>query len=46
MVYLKMASFLDMLDINLEGRGLFWKYLQIIHCIKEVVAVIQDINVN
>lgn len=27
---------------NLEGRGHFWKYLQIRHCIKEVVPVGQD----
>lgn len=27
---------------NLEGRGHFWKYLQIRHCIKKVVPVGQD----
>lgn len=29
-------------NFNLEGRGHFWKYLQIRHCIKEVVPVGRD----
>lgn len=41
-----MAPFSHMSDLrknsSLEGRGHFWKYLQVRHCIKEVVPLGQD----